>query len=94
MEITNIIFERLNPQESGICAILTLVIDDKLKVHKVKVVNGKKGLFVAFPYISIQNNDNAQERRFIDLVEPTSSAVREELSNLVLNAYKERISEM
>ena len=49
MRVTNVVFSKLCPVSKGVCAEASIVLDDEVCIHKVKVIQGDKGLLIAFP---------------------------------------------
>ena len=88
MRITNIIIDSYTPQETGICAEFTIELDDALCIHKIYVINGKNGLFIAFPNTR-ETKEVANKVRYFDIVHPTNNAVRNQISESVLKAYED-----
>ena len=86
MEITKIKVDQLSPKESGICGEFSLTFDDLLVVHKVLVINGKNGLFIAFPNNGEPVEIN-QKKRYTDLVHPTNQTFRQDFNNFLLRRY-------
>lgn len=69
--------------ESKIKAFVDLVIGDSLLIKGVRIVDGKKGLFVSMP------QEKGKDNHWYDVVQPIKKEVRVEISNLVINAYKQ-----
>lgn len=87
MQITNIRFDKLEPKDSGVCAEATIFLDNILCIHKVSVVNGKKGLFIAFPNTgNMKRYKNA--KRYFDIVHPIDKSLRQYIENEVIFKYK------
>ena len=82
MKITGIIIRRLS-LESKMKAIVSITFDESFVVHDVKVIEGANGLFIAMP------SRKTQDGEFKDIVHPINSAFREEISEAVINKYKE-----
>lgn len=90
MVVTKVVINNYAPKESGVCAEVTVVLNDALAIHKISVVAGELGLFVAMPntgHTRVQNN----KKRVEDLVHPLNRELSEEIKSEVLkvyNAYK------
>lgn len=89
MNVTSVKFNVFKPKEHGNCAEATVIFDNELAVHRVSVIKGKKGYFVAMPHTSLTRSDEKQ--RYDDLVHPISSEFRERLSLAVLEAFYARL---
>ena len=91
LKITNIKLNVLEPKDYGVCADITITLDDLLCIHDIHVINGEKGLFVAFP-----NTGNMKKyrgkKRYRDIVHPTTQEFRLELIKDILAFYNEQLS--
>lgn len=86
MTITKVKVDSYAPKSSGICAEVTVVLDDILAIHKVSVVRGERGYFVAMPNTGHTKIYNSK-KRFEDLVHPLNKGLTSEISDAVLEAY-------
>ena len=66
-------------------AIVSIVIDDELAVHDLKIIKGDDRNFLAMP------SRKEPDGTFRDVVHPLSSKLREEIENYVLKIYEEDI---
>lgn len=89
MEVTRVVIQNYKPVEFGVCASARITLDDVLVIHQIQIVNGKKGLFVAYP-----NGGNtylvdkeSKKRKFRDIVHPCNEELREHITDKVLEAY-------
>ena len=92
MRVTRIRTDSLTPQENGICGEFTVTLDEALCIHKIHVINGRKGLFIAFPPSEMKIYKN--QKRFSDLVHPTTQEFRQDIEEKVLEHYKEEVSKI
>lgn len=84
MNITDVRINLMNSKKnSSLLAFANITIDDELILTGIKVVEGKKGNFVAMP--SREGSDG----EYYDIFFPLSKDVREEISDAVLEAYDE-----
>lgn len=90
MTVTRVTVNSLTPQDSGVCGEFTIVLDNELCIHKIKVINGEKGLFISFP-----NTGGAKTmpdgKRFFDVVHPTNNSLRQSIQSEVLKCYYEEL---
>lgn len=93
MQVTKIEVDNINPKESGICAQVTIIFDNVLCVNNIHVINGKKGLFIAFPNTG-QMRLHKGAKRYKDIVHPLSKSFRKEIEAKVLQAYEEKVSNL
>ena len=86
MVVTRVTTNSITPQESGVCGEFTIVLDNSLCIHKVKVINGEKGYFISFPNIGGAKN-MPDGKRFFDVVHPTNNELRQDIQSKVLEQY-------
>ena len=90
--ITNISVYTLNDSNSKTVALATVTISDCLVLTGLKIVKGKKGMFVSMPQRKLSKPDkNGNE--YADIFFPVTHDFREELNNAVLDAYDEKVDE-
>lgn len=89
MDVTFIKFNVFKPKEHGNCAEATVIFDNELAVHRISVIKGKKGYFVAMPHLALTKADN--NGKYEDLVHPISSEFRNKLSVAVLDAFYKQL---
>ena len=78
----------LNPDNGSIKAIASANFDDCLAVKNIKVMEGKKGLFISMP--SYKGKDS----EYHDICFPTTAAFRTELNSAVEQAYHQAITQL
>ncbi|MCD6318162.1 septation regulator SpoVG [Candidatus Aerophobetes bacterium] len=69
-------------------AWVTVTFDDSFRVHGLKVIEGRKGLFVAMPSRRLPNGE------FIDTAYPLNQELRETIQREVLEEYNQNSSEI
>lgn len=87
MEITKISIFKSKKKKSTLKAFASVEFDECFVVSGIKVLDGKKGLFVAMP--SNQGSDD----EYYDVAFPITKEFREELSEAVLDAYDEELED-
>ncbi len=92
MRITKVSIDSYEPKDLGSCAEVSIVIDNAIAIHKIQVINGEKGLFVAMPNTGITKIYNSK-KRYEDIVHPVNKKLSEEISNEVLSVYKSYVPE-
>lgn len=65
-------------------ALATIIIDDSIAIHNIKIIDGKEGLFISFPSIK------TGEGKYYDIVHPITQTAREVIMNQVINKYEEK----
>ena len=92
MKITAIQTRYIAPKPEGVCGEFTITFDNALRVHKVMVISGKKGLFVAYPSSGIKNRPDGR-KQYVDLVCPTSEEFRLYVQKELLGLYNKLVEE-
>lgn len=64
-------------------AFADIIVNDALLVKGIKVLEGKNGLFVSMP------QEQAKDKKWYDSVRCLTQDVREQITEVVLSAYKE-----
>lgn len=93
MQITKITVESVTPKDLGICAEVSILLDDVLSIHNIHVISGKKGLFISFPNTGQMRMFNGR-KRYKDIVHPISKTLREDIETQVLKAYYDEVENL
>ena len=72
---------------SSVKAVASVLLDNELIIRNIKVIKGKKGVFVAFPNDGTEYFSEDGKKRYYDTVYPIDQYLREEIVNQVLKAY-------
>ena len=84
MKVTRVkIFEG----RGGILANMNITIDDCLAINGIKVIKGKKGIFISFPQTSYEDKDGNTQYR--DIVFPCTKEARAALDKVLMKKYEE-----
>ena len=79
---------RLVGNEGGkLKGVATIVIDDSVAVHDIKLIEGNDGIFMAMPSKKMPDGE------YKDLVHAINSPTREYIKESVMNAYKQAVLE-
>ena len=90
--ITNVSVYTMNDSNSKTVALATVTISDCLVLTGLKIVKGKKGMFVSMPQRKLSKPDkNGNE--YADIFFPVTHDFREELNDVVLDAYDDKVDE-
>ena len=90
--ITNISVYTLNDANSKTVALATVTISDCLVLTGLRIVKGKKGMFVAMPQRKLSKPDkNGNE--YADIFFPVTHDFREELNDAILDEYDKKVDE-
>lgn len=90
MQITRVVTDSVKPRDSGICGEFSIYLDNEICIHKMKVINGEKGLFVAFPNTG-EASTGTNGKRFFDVVHPINNSLRQIIQDKVLEKYHEEL---
>lgn len=94
MEITNIVAHKIKPKGTGICGEFSVVFDDMLCVHHIKVIGGYKGLFIAFPNNGEREVTEDGKKRYIDVIHPMNNDFRTYIKQKILDKYEEELDKL
>ena len=90
--ITNVSVYTLNDSNSKTVALATVTISDCLVLTGLRIVKGKKGMFVSMPQRKLSKPDkNGNE--YADIFFPVTHDFREELNDAILDEYDKKIDE-
>ena len=90
--ITNVSVYTLNDSNSKTVALATVTIADCLVLTGLRIVKGKKGMFVSMPQRKLSKPDkNGNE--YADIFFPVTRDLREEFNDAVLDAYDKKVDE-
>ena len=70
--------------EGAMRAFADVAINDSLLIRGLRVVEGQKGIFVSMP------KQQGKDSKWYDTIRPLSTQVRDEISDAVLKAYKDK----
>ena len=83
MEITEVrIFPYKKAKKSNLKAFVSVEFDECFAVTGIKIMDGKKGLFVSMP------SNEGQNEEYYDIAFPVTKKFREELNDAILTAFE------
>ena len=82
MEITKVNVYKVEINNSNLRAFASINIDDELVIKNLKVVEGKKGLFVSYP------SEKGSDGEYYDQVYPLNKETRDYVEETILEAYE------
>lgn len=80
MKVTNVSVRKLENQESKCKAVATVVLEDCLAIHNIRIIEGKDKLFISMPSKKVED-------KYYDYVHPTVNSLRQELERAILEEY-------
>lgn len=83
MKITDVKIYPVKNSDSTLKAFANITIDDEFVVKGLKIVEGKKGVFLAMP------SSKGADDQYYDDVFPVTADCREYLNTMVLGAYED-----
>ena len=86
MEIKDIRIRKID-KDGKMKAIVSITFDNAFVVHDIKVIEGKKGLFIAMP------SRRALDNEFKDIAHPINPETRNQLQEMVLAKYQETLKQ-
>ena len=86
MKVTDVRVRRV-AKEGKMKAIVSITLDEEFVVHDIKVIEGEKGLFIAMP------SRKAADGEYRDIAHPINSGTRDMIQGIVLERYKESLTE-
>ncbi len=91
MEITSVKVKKEEREGSHMKGRASVVVDNGLAIHNIRIIEGKNGLFIAMPSTSreVENEDGETVTVHRDIVHPINSEVRAMFEEKILKAYEE-----
>lgn len=81
MEINRINVKKIEKEGSRMKAIVSLLIDDQIAIHDIRVIEGDQKLFVAFPSRKTATGE------YKDIVHPINPEARAVFEAKIIEAY-------
>lgn len=81
MNITDVRIRRVG-DDGKLKAVASITFDGQFVVHDIKVIEGQNGLFIAMPSKKMGEGD------FRDIAHPLTSETRNEIKDMILDAYE------
>ena len=83
MKITSVNVRKVEKEDSRMKGIASVLIDDCLAVHDIRIIEGDNGLFIAMP------SRKTATGGYRDIAHPINQEVRTLFEQEILKAYKE-----
>ena len=85
--ITDVKIRTVNAENSKLKAVASIIIDDCLAIHDIKIIDGDNGEFIAMPSRKTPSGE------FKDITHPINSQTREVMREAILAAYQRHLAE-
>lgn len=86
MKISDVKIRLVTKEDSKLKAVVSLVIDNNLAIHDIKVIENEKGKIIAMPAKKTENGT------YRDIIHPINSQTREEMTAIILKAYEDALN--
>lgn len=83
MRVTRVWINKLE-NAGAVVATADIVLDEEICVNEIQIINGSKGLNIAFPF----KNDKKKEGRYLDIAHPITNELREKIQKAIIEEYK------
>ncbi len=83
MNITKVDVHKVEKEGSRMKGVASVLIDDCLAIHDIRIIEGDEGLFIAMP--SRKTNDD----KYKDIVHPINKETRKMFEDKIFEAYNE-----
>ena len=77
---------RIQDKDAKLAGVVTIVLNDSIKINTIKIVRFKGNLYVVMPSVKVKEE-------YKDVIYPTTTELRNQITDAVLNAYKYDIFE-
>lgn len=84
MEITKVTIKKVNKEDSKLRGFATVILDDAIAIHNIRILEGKENLFIAFPSSKVNSSD-----KYYDIVHPIKQDIRTLIEKSILKKYDE-----
>ena len=81
MKVTSVNVKKIEKDESRMKGIASILLDDLIAIHDIRIIQGDNGLFVAMP------SRKTATGGYRDIVHPISQEGREMIEKAILEEY-------
>ncbi|MEG0798836.1 MAG: septation regulator SpoVG [Bacilli bacterium] len=82
MKITSVNVRKVEKEGSRMKGSATIVLDDMVAIHDIRIIDGDKGLFIAMP------SRKTKTGSYRDIAHPITQEVRTTFEKEILDAYE------
>ena len=83
MKVTSVNVKKIEKEGSRMKGIASILLDDLIAIHDIRIISGNNGLFVAMPSRQIQTTGG-----YRDIVHPITPEGREMIESAILGEYE------
>lgn len=83
MKITSVSVKKVEKEDSRMKGIATIVLDDQLAIHDIRIIEGDNDLFTAMP------SRKTATGGYRDVAHPITPTARNMIEKAILDVYKE-----
>ena len=87
MKVTSVKVKKIEKENSRMKGIASILLDDMIAIHDIRIISGDNGLFVAMPSRKTASGD------YRDIVHPISQEARDVVESAILEEYNKEDSE-
>lgn len=87
MEITSVNVHKIEREGKRIKGLATVVIDDSIAIHDIRIIEGDNGLFIAMPSRKTPTGD------YRDIAHPINQDVRKMFEDAIFEEYNKEDAE-
>ena len=81
MKVTSVKVRKIEKENSRMKGLASIILDDMLAIHDIRIIQGDNGLFVAMPSRQTPSGD------YRDIVHPISQDARDIIEGAILEEY-------
>ena len=81
MKITDIQIRKVEKENSKLVGVATIVLNESIAIHDIKIIIGEKGLFIAMP------NRKSADGKYRDVVHPINQETRTMFEEAIIEEY-------
>lgn len=81
MKVTDIQIRKVEKENSKLVGVATIVLNESIAIHDIKIINGEKGLFIAMP------NRKSADGKYRDVVHPINQETRTMFEEAIIEEY-------
>ncbi len=81
MKVTSVKVKKIEKENSRMKGIASILLDDMIAIHDIRIISGDNGLFVAMPSRKTATGD------YRDIVHPISQEARDIVEGAIIEEY-------